>query len=145
MKSKNVLILLVIAIVLLITFVIAKNTTDKVISNDASLVALFETLDIDKIDHLVITDGNSTVNIKKMEGNWIVEEKSNYDVVLTGVGEKKIPVIKAVRSINQSLGLKEAKELVESAPKTVIENLAAEDAQKAKATLEEAGATIELK
>ena len=73
------------------------------------------------------------------------EEKSAYDVVLQSVGEKKIAVIKAVRGINQSLGLKEAKDLVEGAPKTVAENLAVEEAEVAKKTLEEAGATVELK
>ena len=75
----------------------------------------------------------------------VAEEKSAYDVVLTAVGEKKIPVIKAVRGINQSLGLKEAKDLVESAPKTVVEGLPTEEAEAAKKSLEEAGATVELK
>lgn len=71
------------------------------------------------------------------------EEKTSFDVVLTGAGEKKIQVIKAVREIT-SLGLKEAKELVEAAPKAVIEGASKDDAAAAKAKLEEAGASVEL-
>lgn len=73
------------------------------------------------------------------------EEKAEYDVVLAAGGDQKIKVIKAVREINQQLGLKEAKELVESAPKTVLEKAKKEDAEEAKKKLEEAGATVELK
>jgi large subunit ribosomal protein L7/L12 len=72
------------------------------------------------------------------------EAKSTFDVVLTGAGEKKIQVIKEVRSLT-SLGLKEAKDLVDSAPKPVLENVSKDDAEKAKAALEGAGATVELK
>lgn len=72
------------------------------------------------------------------------EEKDEFDVVLTGAGGQKIAVIKEVRALT-SLGLKEAKDLVESAPKPVLEKASKEDAEKAKATLEEAGATVELK
>ncbi|MEQ8719453.1 MAG: 50S ribosomal protein L7/L12 [Acidimicrobiales bacterium] len=71
------------------------------------------------------------------------EEKDNFDVVLTSAGDKKIQVIKEVRGLT-SLGLKEAKELVESAPKAVIEGASKEDAEKAKEALEAAGATVEL-
>ncbi len=71
------------------------------------------------------------------------EEKTEFDVVLTGEGEKKIQTIKAVRELT-SLGLKEAKELVESAPKPVLEGVSKEDAEAAKAKLEEAGAPVEL-
>ncbi len=71
------------------------------------------------------------------------EEKSEYDVVLTDAGDKKIQVIKEVRALT-SLGLKEAKDLVESAPKPVLEKANKEDAEKAKAQLEGAGATVEL-
>jgi large subunit ribosomal protein L7/L12 len=74
-----------------------------------------------------------------------VEEKSEYDVVLAATGEQKIKVIKAVREINQQLGLKEAKELVDSAPKPVLEKAKKEDAEAAKKKLEEAGAKVELK
>ncbi|HEY2814381.1 MAG TPA: 50S ribosomal protein L7/L12 [Acidimicrobiales bacterium] len=72
------------------------------------------------------------------------EEKDEFDVILSAAGEKKIQVIKEVRSLT-SLGLKEAKDLVDSAPKPVLEHVSKEDAEKAKAQLEEAGATVELK
>jgi len=72
------------------------------------------------------------------------EEQDEFDVVLAEVGGEKIKVIKEVRSLT-SLGLKEAKELVESAPKPVLEKASKEDAEKAKAQLEEAGAKVELK
>ncbi|CAB4323621.1 MAG: 50S ribosomal protein L7/L12 [Actinobacteria bacterium] len=72
------------------------------------------------------------------------EEKDEFDVVLTGAGDKKIQVIKEVRALT-NLGLKEAKDLVDGAPQTVIENASKEDAEKAKAALEAAGASVELK
>ncbi len=72
------------------------------------------------------------------------EEKDEFDVVLAAAGEKKIQVIKVVRELT-SLGLKEAKDLVDAAPKAVIERASKDDADKAKAKLEEAGATVELK
>ena len=77
------------------------------------------------------------------DGGGDEEEKSSFDVVLTGAGDKKINVIKEVRGLT-SLGLKEAKELVESAPKPVLEGASKEDAEKAKETLEAAGASVEL-
>ena len=73
------------------------------------------------------------------------EEKTEFDVVLTDAGAKKIGVIKAVREIVSGLGLKEAKELVESAPKAILEGASKDDAEAAKAKLEEAGASVELK
>ena len=73
------------------------------------------------------------------------EEKDEFDVVLTAAGDKKIQVIKEVRAIVSGLGLKEAKDLVDGAPKPVLEKVTKEDAEKAKAQLEEAGATVELK
>jgi large subunit ribosomal protein L7/L12 len=73
------------------------------------------------------------------------EEKDEFDVVLVAAGDKKIQVIKEVRAIVSGLGLKEAKDLVDSAPKAVIEKATKEDAEKAKAQLEGAGATVELK
>ncbi|MGH9193564.1 MAG: 50S ribosomal protein L7/L12 [Acidimicrobiales bacterium] len=72
------------------------------------------------------------------------EEKDEFDVVLTEAGGQKIAVIKEVRSLT-SLGLKEAKDLVESAPKAVLEKVNKDEADKAKAALEGAGATVELK
>ena len=73
-----------------------------------------------------------------------VEEQDEFDVVLAAIGEKKIQVIKEVRALTQ-LGLKEAKDLVEAAPKPILEKVAKEVAEKAKAQLEEAGATVDLK
>src|SRR5438477_7249867 len=72
------------------------------------------------------------------------EEKDEFDVVLSAAGEKKIQVIKVVRELT-SLGLKEAKDLVDAAPKAVLEKASKDDADKAKAKLEEAGATVELR
>jgi large subunit ribosomal protein L7/L12 len=72
------------------------------------------------------------------------EEKDEFDVILTEAGGQKIAVIKEVRALT-SLGLKEAKDLVESAPKAVLEKANKDDAEKAKAALEGAGATVELK
>ncbi len=72
------------------------------------------------------------------------EEKSEFDVILTDAGDKKIQVIKEVRALT-SLGLKEAKDLVEAAPKPVLEKANKEDAEKAKAALEGAGASVEVK
>lgn len=71
-------------------------------------------------------------------------EKTNFNVILAEAGANKISVIKAVREINQALGLKEAKDLVEATPKTVLENASKEDAEAAKKRLEEAGATVKL-
>ncbi len=73
-----------------------------------------------------------------------VEEKDEFDVVLSAAGDKKIQVIKEVRTLT-NLGLKEAKDLVDSAPKPVLEKVSKEDAEKAKAQLEGAGATVELR
>ncbi|MFD7438153.1 50S ribosomal protein L7/L12 [Streptomyces sp. NPDC059861] len=73
-----------------------------------------------------------------------VEEKDEFDVVLTGAGEKKIQVIKVVRELT-SLGLKEAKDLVDGAPKPVLEKVAKDAAEKAKEALEGAGASVEVK
>ena len=72
------------------------------------------------------------------------EEQSEFDVILTGAGDKKIQVIKEVRALT-SLGLKEAKDLVDGAPKPILEKVSKDDADKAKAQLEEAGATVEIK
>jgi large subunit ribosomal protein L7/L12 len=71
------------------------------------------------------------------------EEKTEFDVILTAAGDKKIQVIKEVRALT-SLGLKEAKDLVEAAPKPVLEKANKEDADKARAALEGAGATVEV-
>ena len=73
-----------------------------------------------------------------------IRDRDEFDVMLISAGDKKIQVIKEVRTLT-SLGLKEAKDLVDGAPKAVLEKVSKEDAAKAKAQLEEAGATVELK
>ena len=73
------------------------------------------------------------------------EEQSEFDVILEGAGDKKIGVIKVVREIVSGLGLKEAKDLVDSAPKALLEKVAKEAADDAKAKLEAAGATVTVK
>ncbi|MCS5686196.1 MAG: 50S ribosomal protein L7/L12 [Acidimicrobiales bacterium] len=72
------------------------------------------------------------------------EEQTSFDVVLTAAGDKKIQVIKEVRALT-NLGLKDAKDLVDGAPQTVLEGASKEDADKAKESLEAAGASVELK
>jgi large subunit ribosomal protein L7/L12 len=78
-------------------------------------------------------------------GPAAAEEQDEFDVVLEGAGEKKIQVIKVVREVVSGLGLKEAKELVEAAPKPVLEKVAKEAAEAAKEKLEAAGASVSLK
>ena len=78
-------------------------------------------------------------------GAAAAEEQDEFDVILTATGDKKIQVIKVVREIVSGLGLKEAKDLVEGAPAPVLEKVSKEDAEKAKAKLEESGASVELK
>ena len=74
-----------------------------------------------------------------------VEEQTEFDVILTGGGEKKINVIKVVREVVPGLGLKEAKELVEAAPKPIKEGVSKAEAEELKKKFEEAGATVEIK
>ncbi len=78
-------------------------------------------------------------------GGGVSEEKSTYKVVLVASGERKIDVIKAVREVNPNLGLKEAKDLVESAPQDLKENVKKEEAEEIKKKLESVGAKVELK
>ena len=73
------------------------------------------------------------------------EEKTTFDVILESSGEKKVQVIKVVREINPALGLKEAKQLVDEAPKPVKEGATKEEAEKVKKSLEEAGAKVSIK
>ena len=77
-------------------------------------------------------------------GEAAAEEQDEFDVILSAAGDKKIQVIKVVRELT-TLGLKEAKDLVDGAPKPVLEKVAKEDADKAKAKLEESGAVVEVK
>jgi large subunit ribosomal protein L7/L12 len=74
-----------------------------------------------------------------------VEEQTEFTVVLTGGGDKKINVIKEVRGVRPDLGLKEAKDLVESAPQNVVENVSKQQAEEVKKKLEEAGASVQIK
>jgi len=74
-----------------------------------------------------------------------VEAKTTFDVILAAGGDKKIQVIKAVRELNKTLGLKEAKDVVDGAPKKILENVSKEEAEAAKKKLEESGATVEIK
>ena len=78
-------------------------------------------------------------------GGEAAAEKDEFDVILESAGQGKINVIKAVRGIVSGLGLKEAKELVDSAPKAIKEGVSKDEAEEIKAKLEEAGATVELK
>ena len=81
--------------------------------------------------------------VASSEGSSAEEEKDSFDVILSGAGDKKIQVIKEVRALT-SLGLKDAKDLVDNAPKPVLEGASKDDAEKAKEALEAAGATVEL-
>jgi large subunit ribosomal protein L7/L12 len=74
-----------------------------------------------------------------------VEEQTEFTVVLTAGGDKKINVIKEVRGVRPDLGLKEAKDLVEGAPQNVVENVSKQQAEEVKKKLEEAGATVQIK
>ncbi|MBC8324681.1 MAG: 50S ribosomal protein L7/L12 [Verrucomicrobia subdivision 3 bacterium] len=78
-------------------------------------------------------------------GGDAAEEKDSFDVIFVGDGGKKIPCIKAVRGIKSELGLKEAKDFVESAPATLLEGVSKDEAEAAQKALEEAGAKVELK
>ncbi|PLA28177.1 50S ribosomal protein L7/L12 [Corynebacterium coyleae] len=78
-------------------------------------------------------------------GDAAAEEKDEFDVVLEGAGDKKIGVIKVVRELVPGLGLKDAKEMVEGTPKAILEGASKDDAEAAKAKLEEAGAQVTLK
>lgn len=75
----------------------------------------------------------------------VVEEQTEFTVVLTAGGDKKINVIKEVRGVRPDLGLKEAKDLVEGAPQNVVENVSKQQAEEVKKKLEEAGATVQIK
>ena len=75
----------------------------------------------------------------------VAEEKDSFDVILVGDGGNKVAAIKAVRAINSEMGLKEAKEFVESAPKALLEGVSKDEAEEAKKKLDEAGAKVELK
>ena len=98
----------------------------------------------DEFDVKAAAPAAAVVAAAPAAGDSAEEEKTEFDVVLTSAGDKKIQVIKAVKAIT-NLGLADAKGLVDSAPKAVLEKASKEDAEKAKKQLEEAGATVELK
>jgi len=95
-------------------------------------------------DKFNVTAAAAPVAVAGAPAGEVAEEKDEFDVVLEGIGDKKIQVIKVVREVT-SLGLKEAKDLVDSAPSTVREALTKEEAEQVKAKLEEQGATVVLK
>ena len=125
--------------------------------------------DLDKIveDLSSLTVIDAAELVKKLEEKWDVsaaapaavamaapaagddagaaEEKDSFDVILVGDGGNKVQAIKAVRAIKSELGLKDAKELVEAAPKALLEGVGKDEAEEAKKKLEEAGAKVELK
>ncbi|MEU9331990.1 50S ribosomal protein L7/L12 [Streptomyces sp. NPDC048290] len=120
------------------------------------LLAEFETMTLIQLSEFVkafeekfdVTAAAAAVAVAAPAGGGAaaeaVEEQDEFDVVLTGAGEKKIQVIKVVRELT-SLGLKEAKDLVDGAPKAVLEKVAKDAAAKAKESLEAAGASVEVK
>ena len=126
----------------------AKLTTDELINafKELTLIELSEFVKAFEETFEVTAAAPAAVAAPAAAGAEAVveEEKDQFDVVLEAAGEKKIQVIKEVRALT-SLGLKEAKDLVDAAPKAVLEGVNKEAAEKAKATLEGAGATVTLK
>jgi large subunit ribosomal protein L7/L12 len=102
-----------------------------------------ETFDVKAAAPVAVTQGPATAGTGGGEAEQ-AEEQDEFDVILEAAGDKKIQVIKEVRSLT-SLGLKEAKDLVDGAPKTVLEKVNKESADKARAALEGAGATVTVK
>ncbi|GIG38961.1 50S ribosomal protein L7/L12 [Cellulomonas phragmiteti] len=128
----------------------AKLTTDELIDafKDLTLIELSEFVKAFEETFEVTAAAPAAVAVAAPAGGGadaeVEEEKDSFDVVLEAAGDKKIQVIKEVRTLT-SLGLKEAKDLVDGAPKPVLEGVNKETAEKAKAALEGAGATITLK
>ncbi len=126
----------------------AKMTTDELIDafKELTLIELSEL--VKKFEETFDVTAAAPVAVAAAGGGAAAgepeEEKDTFDVVLASAGEKKIQVIKEVRGLT-SLGLKEAKELVESAPAPVLEGVPKDQAEEAKGKLEDAGATVELK
>lgn len=125
----------------------AKMTTDELIEafKELTLIELSEL--VKKFEETFEVTAAAPVAVAAagaVGGEAAAEEKDSFDVVLASAGEKKIQVIKEVRGLT-SLGLKEAKELVESAPSAILEGVDKAAAEEAKAKLEEAGGTVELK
>ena len=124
----------------------AKLTTDEIIDalKEMTLLEASELVKAIEDTFGVSAAAPAAVVAAPTAGEAAAEEKTNFDVVLEGFGDNKIAVIKVVRELT-SLGLKEAKEVVESAPKAVLEGAKKEDAEAAKEKLEAAGAAVSLK
>lgn len=125
----------------------AKLTTDELIEQFKELTLMELSELVKKFEETFEVTAAAPVAVAAAGGGAEAEaeeEQTEFDVVLTSAGEKKIGVIKEVRALT-SLGLKEAKELVESAPKAVLEGVAKDAAEEAKDKLEAAGASVELK
>ena len=124
----------------------AKLTTDEIIDalKEMTLLEASELVKAIEDTFGVSAAAPAAVVAAPAAGEAAAEEKTNFDVVLEGFGDNKIAVIKVVRELT-SLGLKEAKEVVESAPKAVLEGAKKEDAEAAKEKLEAAGAAVTLK
>ncbi|MFP4235187.1 MAG: 50S ribosomal protein L7/L12 [Nitriliruptoraceae bacterium] len=126
----------------------AKLTTDELIEQFKELTLMELSELVKKFEETFEVTAAAPVAVAAAAGGGAEaeaeEEKTEFDVVLTSAGEKKIGVIKEVRALT-SLGLKEAKELVESAPKAVLEGVSKDAAEEAKDKLEAAGASVELK
>lgn len=124
----------------------AKLTTDEIIDalKEMTLLEASELVKAIEDTFGVSAAAPAAVVAAPAAGAAEAEEKTEFDVVLEGFGDNKIQVIKAVRELT-NLGLKEAKEVVEGAPKAVLEGAKKEDAEAAKAKLEEAGAAVSLK
>ena len=124
----------------------AKLTTDEIIDalKEMTLLEASELVQAIEDTFGVSAAAPAAVVAAPAAGEAAAEEKTNFDVVLEGFGDNKIAVIKVVRELT-SLGLKEAKEVVESAPKAVLEGAKKEDAEAAKEKLEAAGAAVSLK
>ena len=124
----------------------AKLTTDEIIDalKEMTLLEASELVKAIEDTFGVSAAAPAAVVAAPVAGEAAAEEKTNFDVVLEGFGDNKIAVIKVVRELT-SLGLKEAKEVVEGAPKAVLEGAKKEDAEAAKEKLEAAGAAVTLK
>ena len=124
----------------------AKLTTDEIIDalKEMTLLEASELVKAIEDTFGVSAAAPAAVVAAPAAGEAAAEEKTDFDVVLEGFGDNKIAVIKVVRELT-SLGLKEAKEVVESAPKAVLEGAKKEDAEAAKEKLEAAGAAVSLK
>ena len=125
----------------------AKYTNDELIEafKEMTLLELSEFVKLFEDTFVVTAAAPAAVAVAAGPAAEAAEEKDEFDVVLDDAGAKKIGVIKVVREIVSGLGLKEAKDLVESAPKAILEGASKDDAEAAKAKLEEAGAKVTLK